>query len=310
MPDAVRLDPEGVVRAPGPWTHRDVAANGARFHVVERGRGPMVLLLHGFPMFWWTWRRQLVALADAGYRAVAMDLRGYGGSDHPPHGYDPFTLSGDVAGVIRSLGSADAVVVGHGWGGFVAWSMAVLEPDAVRGIVPVSMPHPQRLRAAFLGDGVQRRRSRYALGFQWPFLPERSLTRRDAERVGQILTDWSATPEFPDEEASEVYRTAFQLWPTAHCAVEYHRWAVRSILRRDGRGFMTRMEAPVRVPVLQVHGAEDPTLLVGSVRGSEDFVEGPYRFVPLDGVGHFPQEEVPATFTRLLQNWLAAPVAG
>ena len=83
------IDPDRVIEAPGPWTHRQVSANGARFHVVEVGEGPAVLLMHGFPMFWWTWRHQLIALADAGYRAIAMDLRGYGGSDHPPHGRPP-----------------------------------------------------------------------------------------------------------------------------------------------------------------------------------------------------------------------------
>ena len=99
-------DPVDVVRAEGPWTHRDIAANACRFHLVEAGEGPLVVLLHGFPTFWWTWRHQLQSLAAAGFRAVAMDLRGYGGSDHTPHGYDPMTLAGDVAGLIRTLGEA------------------------------------------------------------------------------------------------------------------------------------------------------------------------------------------------------------
>ena len=91
-----------VVLVAGPWEHRYVAANGARFHVASAGEGPLVLFLHAFPQFWWTWRRQLTALAEAGYRAVAMDLRGYGASDKPPTGYDAPTLTADVAGVIRS----------------------------------------------------------------------------------------------------------------------------------------------------------------------------------------------------------------
>ena len=94
-----------------------VAANGARFHVALVGDGPLVLFLHGFPEFWWAWRHQLPAVAAAGYCAAAMDLRGYGASDKPPRGYDLSTLAADVAGVIRSLGARDAVVVGHGWGG-------------------------------------------------------------------------------------------------------------------------------------------------------------------------------------------------
>ena len=103
----------------GPWTHRDISANGIRLHVAEAGTGPLVVLLHGFPEFWWAWRDQLPAIAEAGFRVVAPDLRGYGASDKPPRGYDSLTLAADVAGLIRALGERDAIVVGHGWGGHV-----------------------------------------------------------------------------------------------------------------------------------------------------------------------------------------------
>ena len=108
----------------GPWTHREVSAGGTRFHVAESGSGPLVLLLHGFPEFWWSWRHQLPALAAAGFRAVAPDLRGYGASDKPPRGYDVPTLAADVAGLVRALGEREAVVVGHDWGGLLAWASA------------------------------------------------------------------------------------------------------------------------------------------------------------------------------------------
>ena len=101
------------VRVAGPWTHHEVSANGIRLHIAELGTGPLVLLLHGFPEFWWSWRHQLVGLAGAGLRAVAVDLRGYGDSDKPPRGYDGWTLAGDVAGLIRALGERSAAVVGH-----------------------------------------------------------------------------------------------------------------------------------------------------------------------------------------------------
>ncbi|MFC7574096.1 alpha/beta fold hydrolase [Klenkia terrae] len=113
-----------------------------RLHAAEAGEGPLVLLVHGYPQFWWAWRHQLVALAEAGYRAVAVDLRGYGGSDKPPRGYDLPTLSADVAAVVRALGEPDAVVVGHDWGGLVGWTMAALHPRTVRGLVVVSSAHP------------------------------------------------------------------------------------------------------------------------------------------------------------------------
>src|ERR1700685_2586335 len=104
----------------GPWSHRSASANGTRFHVAESGDGPLVLLLHGFPEFWWTWRTQLASLSSAGFRAVAVDLRGYGGSDKPPRGYDLITAASDAAGLIRALGESNAIVVGAGWGGGVA----------------------------------------------------------------------------------------------------------------------------------------------------------------------------------------------
>src|SRR6201999_3425042 len=124
-----------VVLVDGPWTHRVVSANGIGLHVAEAGTGPLVLLLHGFPEFWWTWRHQLVGLAGAGYRAVAIDLRGYGESDKPPRGYDLWTLAGDVAGLIRALGERRAVVVGHDWGGLIGWTLAALHPRLVRSLV-------------------------------------------------------------------------------------------------------------------------------------------------------------------------------
>jgi pimeloyl-ACP methyl ester carboxylesterase len=138
------------VEIPGPWEHRYVAANGARFHVARSvpsgpSRGPLVLLLHGFPEFWWAWRAQLPALAEAGYRATAMDLRGYGGSDKTPRGYDPVTLAQDVSGVVKALGERRAVLVGHGWGGYVGWATAVLHPREVSALCAVAAPHPSTL---------------------------------------------------------------------------------------------------------------------------------------------------------------------
>src|SRR4051812_42935704 len=105
---------ESCVLVEGPWTHRFVGANGSRFHVVEAGAGPLVLFLHGFPEFWWAWHDILTRVADAGFRAVAIDLRGYGASDKPPRGYDGYTMAADVTGLIRALGERSAMIVGAG----------------------------------------------------------------------------------------------------------------------------------------------------------------------------------------------------
>ena len=166
----------------GPWEHRYVAANGARFHVAVAGPddrdAPLVVLLHGIPQFWWAWRHQLPALADAGYRVAAMDVRGTGGSDKPPVGYDVPTLAADVAGVIQSLGAADAVIVGSGTGGEIAWAMAGLQPDRVRAVAALAAPHPLDTRghprAAVRPSALRR------LAFvQLPSFPEQALMEGD-----------------------------------------------------------------------------------------------------------------------------------
>src|SRR6201985_3840796 len=146
------MAPEPAIAISGPWTHRTVSANGTRFHVASIGDGPLVLLLHGFPEFWWTWRTQLVTLAAAGYRAVAVDLRGYGDSDKPPRGYDLITAAADAAGLIRALGEANATIVGHDWGGLTAWTLAAYFPKAVRRLAVVSMAHPLRMRTRVLSS--------------------------------------------------------------------------------------------------------------------------------------------------------------
>ncbi len=279
----------------GPWGHRFVAANGARFHVAECGSGPLVLLLHGFPQFWWAWRAQLVDLAAAGFRVVAPDLRGYGASDKPPRGYDLPTLAADVAALVRALGERDAVVVGHDWGGLLAWTTAALHPRSVRRLVVLSTAHPRRLRAAMTDRG-QRRALRHALGFQLPRLPERRLTRADDDPVAELLQRWSGpdwvhTPDFA--EAVGRYRAAARIPQAAYGAMEYHRWAGRSQLRPDGLRYARRMAAPVTAPTLQLHGALDPVVLPATARGSDRFVAGAYEWRELPRVGHFPQEEAP-----------------
>ena len=138
MLEAVSLPDPSTVRYPGPWTHRDVHANGIRLHAAEIGPtdpdAPLVVFLHGFADLWWTWRHQLPDIAASGYVAAAMDLRGYGQSDKPPRGYDPQTLAADVAGVIGSLGHRSAVLVGHGVGG-LAVGQAISRYPARAGVL-------------------------------------------------------------------------------------------------------------------------------------------------------------------------------
>lgn len=299
--------PEEAIFATGPWTHRDVSANGARFHMVTAGEGPLVLLLHGFPTFWYTWRRLLPELAANGYRAVAMDLRGYAGSDHPPRGYDLFTLSRDIVGVIRSLGDPSATLIGHGTGGLLAWTTASLHPEVVDRLVAISIPHPVRMRQSLLRDRGQLQAASYLLGFQRPWIPERQLVADDADRVVRMLQEWSATSSWPSPDDAARYRAAFQMGNTAHCSIEYDRWAIRSIPRPDGRRYAREITANrIAQAVLHLQGEADRNILPRSALGSREFVDGPYAWRSFPGVGHFPHEETPDPINALILDWLAS----
>jgi pimeloyl-ACP methyl ester carboxylesterase len=292
---------------PGPWSDRYVAANGARFHCVEAGPadGPLVLLLHGFPQFWWAWRAQLPALGDAGYRAVAMDLRGYGGSDKTPDGYDPVTLAGDVSGVVKALGQRSAVLVGHGWGGYVAWATATLHQREVSALGAVAAPHPgAMLRGLRRHPGTPA--LRHVLAMQVPFRPERRLARAQTGFLREHLRSWSSPAStFPDDQVVATYQQAISQWPSSHCALEYHRWLVRSQVRADGRSFGRAMRAPVGQPVLVVRGADDRTLPPGAYAATRAHVLGPVAEHAVAGAGHFVPEETPDTVTALLLEWLS-----
>lgn len=290
---------ESIVLVDGAWRHRDVTASGLRFHVAEHGPkdGPLVLLLHGFPEFWWSWRHQLVALGDAGFHAVAPDLRGYGATDKPPRGYDAYTLASDVAALVRALGARDAYVVGHDWGGILTWATATLHPQVVNRIAVLSVPHPLRFNEALLSSAAQLKLSSYIGYFQVPKMPENRLQQGDL--IAELLDRWGG-PGFPDAETESRCREAMTIPAAAHCALEYYRWAVRSRLRPSGVRYLKLLAAGVRAPVLHLHGAVDGCILPQSVHGSDAYAPHGYALHVLEGVGHFPHEEAPETVTELL----------
>lgn len=305
-----------ITRIGGPWRHLDIHANGMRFHVVEALRADrpaepspatqtLVVLLHGFGSFWWSWRHQLRGLP--GMRVVAVDLRGYGGSDKPPRGYDGWTLAGDTAGLIRALGHSSAILVGHAEGGLVCWATAVLHPRLVSAIAVVSSPHPTALRASALTRRDQARALLpWLLRYQIPVWPERVLTRHEASHVEKLVRSrssaaWQAGDDFPESIAH--LRRAIQIPSAAHCALEYQRWAVRSQLRDEGRKFMKAMNRPLGIPVLHLRGEADPYILADAVDRTRRYA--PHgRYVSIAGAGHFAHEEQSAQVNEHLMRFL------
>lgn len=292
----------------GPWTHRMVAANGARFHVAEAGPAgtgrPLILLLHSFPEFWWAWRHQIPVLAEAGYRVAAMDLRGYAGSDKPPQGYDTFTLAADAASLVRCLGERRAAVVGHGWGGWIAWAMATMQPDVTAAVASFGMPHPLVMRQGSSRVPAQVRANRYLHSMQMPFLPERQLVA-GPRYTRRIMHAWAGRDDWPSDDLVRRYANALTLPFVAHSAAEYYRWVVRSVLRSDGRRFVNRLSQQSRAPTLFVHGDQDGCVVPDATRGSQAYCRGGYDEVRLRGVGHFVPEQAPEQTTTLLLDWLA-----
>lgn len=305
-----------------PATHRTVRSNGINMHIAEEGSGPLVILLHGFPECWYSWRHQLAGLAGAGFHAVAPDQRGYCRTDRP-EGIDQYTLLhlvGDVIGLMDAMDEERAVVAGHDWGAPVAWSTALMRPDRVRGVIGLSVPHRPRghaaplglLRAA-LGEGF------YQVYFQAPGVADAELARDarttfrrllysasgDALRSGlplqavvpaggaflDITVDPPTLPGWLTEEDVDVFVEEF-----AHAGFTGGLNWYRNI-DRNWELTAPWQGAVVQPPALYVTGDRD---LVVGFPGARDLIDRLQTFVPgltrtvvLPGCGHWTQQERP-----------------
>lgn len=184
-------------------------ANGIRFAALAAGpeRGPLVLLLHGFPELARSWRHQLPALGRAGFRALAPDLRGYGGTERQGP-YDLGTLAADTAALVEAAGAERATVVGHDWGGAVAWATAYRHPARIERLVVLNAPHPALMREELRTSWNQLWRSRYMFFFQLPWLPERLLSRQNGAQIARALRGGSHVRDAWPAEELERYRAA------------------------------------------------------------------------------------------------------
>jgi pimeloyl-ACP methyl ester carboxylesterase len=283
-----------------------LSANGIRFHALAAGPdgGPLVLLLHGFPELGRSWRHQLPALAAAGYRAIAPDLRGYGDTElRGPYGVG--TLVRDVTELVAALGRGRAVVVGHDWGGAVAWEVAARAPDCVERLVAINCPPPTALADAMRRSRAQLRKSWYILFFQLPWLPERRMARDGAAVVARALVGGSHRRGAWPADEIEAYRAAFARPGRAKAAIDWYRAAFRPSLRRRRAG---RPRARIAAPTLVLWGVEDRFL------GRELVSPGVLRRVLADGnvpevvfvedAGHFLQNEAPDRVNEELVRWL------
>jgi epoxide hydrolase 4 len=283
----------GSVMAADVWErveHRFAESDGVRIHYAAMGDGPLVVMIHGFPDFWYTWRDQMAALAD-GYRVAALDLRGYNQSDRPRgvENYAMPLLVGDVAAVIAAEGRESAIVVGHDWGGAIAWSTAMMRPDLVELLVILNLPHPAALAREIAANPQQRANSAYAFRFQQPDAHE-SLT---AEGLASWVTDEAARARYV--EAFE--RSDFD------AMLNYYR---ANYPRPDARAEEPAPQFPrVQAPVLMFHGLDDQALLPGALNDTWTWLERDLTLVTVPGAGHFVQQDASSLVSTTMRDWLA-----
>jgi pimeloyl-ACP methyl ester carboxylesterase len=280
------------------WTHGEAIVNNVRLHWVEAGQGPLVLLLHGFPEFWYEWRHQLPTLAAMGFRAVAPDLRGYNLSEKPRGiaSYRIEQLVGDVQGLIRHLGAERAHVVGHDWGGVVAWWLAMLAPERIGRLVVINAPHPDAFRRELMTP-QQMMRSWYAAAFQVPVLPEVAFRANGYAMLEHIFRASSVRPgAFSDEDIRRYQEAAAR--PGALTAmINYYRAAAR------------HPSPPTRTiphPTLLIWGEQDQALTIRLTEGLEAWVPN-IRVERIPDVSHWVPAEAPDRVNALLSGFLSAP---
>jgi pimeloyl-ACP methyl ester carboxylesterase len=302
-------DQAEILPGPPPTTvyHRYAVVNGVRLHYVEApphagtatGTDRVCWALHGFPEFWYAWRHQMPALAAAGFRALAPDLRGYNLSDKPAGAgsYRLENLVGDVAGLVRHAGGEPAAVVGHDWGGVIAWRLAMHGPALVRRLVILNAPHPAAF-ARELRTPAQLLKSWYVFLFQLPGLPEWSVRRRNFAALERVLRRDPVRPGAYTDEDIRLYKEALARPGALTAAINYYRANFRR-----GSFWRAKEAPPVAAPVLLIWGEQDRYLGVRATEGLGPWVPDLHveRF---PDASHWVHAEWPERVNRLMIDFL------
>jgi pimeloyl-ACP methyl ester carboxylesterase len=259
---------------------------GIKLHYVSAGEGPLLVLLHGFPDYHYTWRDQLPALSKH-FRAVALDLRGYNKSDQPEgvENYKMDKLVADVAAVLDHFKEKKAVIVGHDWGGAIAWAFATYHPDKVDRLVILNLPHPNGLMRELANNPEQQKNSAYARNFQKP----------EAAKVvkPEMLVSWVKEPEAKKQYLEAMKRSSMEGMLNYYKA-NYPREPYKAGAELP----------PVKCPVLMIHGLDDKALLPGALNDTWKWVEKDLTLITVPGAGHFVHRDKPEFVTRKMVGWL------
>lgn len=267
--------------------HKYADNEGVKIHYAALGKGPLVVMMHGFPDYWMSWRHQMNALSKQ-FRAVAFDMRGYNLSDKPKgvENYSMRKLVGDCAAVVAAEGQKRAIIIGHDWGGATAWNVGMRRPDITERLIVLNMPHPWTLAKQLAENPEQVKNSQYARNFQDPeFYKQISL-----ERLGA----WVADPEARKLHLAAMERSDPQ------AMLHYYQ------ANYPAPPYAAPAAPPpkVKAPTLLIHGMEDKALLSEGLNGVWDFVEQDFTLATIPGAGHFVQQDAADAVSRTILAWL------
>jgi pimeloyl-ACP methyl ester carboxylesterase len=280
----------------GTWQHEYITTNGVKLHYVTQGEGPLMLMLHGFPEFWYSWRHQIPEFAKD-YKVVALDLRGYNESDKPPQqsAYGMSEFIKDVEGVITGLGYDRCVLVGHDWGGMIAWFFAYAHPEMLERLILLNIPHPAKF-AQGLRTPQQILRSSYALFFQLPVLPELLIQWSDYQALESAFKGMAVNKNAFTPADIQAYKDAASRPGALTAMLNYYRNAFPMMLRDDW--------SVLQVPTLMIWGEEDTALGKELTYGTQAYVRDfQIRYIP--NCSHWVQQEQPQLVNQYIRDFLA-----
>src|SRR5262245_52926343 len=275
-----------IVRADELGEEGFVDSGGVKLHYVTAGKGPLVVLLHGFPDYWYTWHDQIPALAKH-FQVVALDLRGYNKSDQPKkvEDYTMDKLVGDVEAVLKHFKADKATIVGHDWGGAIAWTFAMTRPEKTERLIVLNLPHPKGLMRELANNPEQQKASQYARDFQKPGAAQ--LLKPD------LLVFWVKEPAARKKYLEALGRSSME------GMLNYYKANYPKEPYKDDQEFPV-----VKCPVLMIHGLKDKYLLPGALNDNWKWVEKDFTLVTVPSADHFVHRDAPELVTRTMLRWL------
>jgi pimeloyl-ACP methyl ester carboxylesterase len=285
----------------GSWQHEYITTNGINLHYVTQGEGELMLMLHGFPEFWYSWRHQIPEFAKD-FKVVALDLRGYNESDKPSKqsAYVMDEFIKDIEGVIKGLGYDRCVLVGHDWGGAIAWSFAYAHPDMVQRLIVLNLPHPAKFAEGFRTP-QQLLRSAYIFFFQLPLLPELLLQASDYQSIETAFKGMAVNKSAITQADIEAYKNAAAKRGALTATLNYYRnvWQ---------QGLLSHNWGILDVPTLMIWGEDDTALGKELTYGTEAYVRD-FQIKYISNCSHWVQQEQPQLVNQYMREFLAPLLA-